>query len=235
MLDPLPVSFGAAREAMHALAEHVFAPLRYRADGHIGLTPTTNGFGTPVLGDGERARVEGVELVYERPGTTTRVGLTTLGAAARFVGVPLGAPEEVYRPATECAQERTIAIDGGAAKALADWIALADSLLTDLRDAYAAQDTTGATIWPEHFDLACEMGDAGAGTRATYGASPGDDDLPEPYLYVGPWDAKRRVGTLAAYPFGAAITYDALRAGRDPRGTGAEFLMECAALVLGQP
>src|SRR6476469_7773794 len=101
MLEPLPDSFDAARDGLHALAEHVLAPARHRVDGHIGLVPTAGGFGTPTFGDGERVRVEGVELVHERPGTSTRVRITTLGAAAQFVGVPLGAPG-VYPPATPC-------------------------------------------------------------------------------------------------------------------------------------
>src|SRR5262249_21541249 len=90
VLEPLPQAFTPTRDAMHAIAEHVLAPFRYRADGHIGLVVTAGGFGTPTLADGERVRVEGVELVYERPGTATRVGLTTLGIAAQFVDVPLG-------------------------------------------------------------------------------------------------------------------------------------------------
>ena len=82
MLEPLPDSFIAARDGMHALAEHVLAPARYRSDGHIGLVPTPGGFGTPTFGEGERVRVDGVELVHERPGTSTRVRITTLGAGA---------------------------------------------------------------------------------------------------------------------------------------------------------
>src|SRR3954471_16005697 len=100
MLPPLPDSFVATRNGMHALAEHVLAPLRYRNDGHIGLVPAAGGFGTPTLSDGTRARVDGVELVYERPGATTRVGITTLGAVAQFLDVSLGAPAGVYTATT---------------------------------------------------------------------------------------------------------------------------------------
>ena len=32
MLEPLPPAFGATREGLHALAEHVLAPARYRSD-----------------------------------------------------------------------------------------------------------------------------------------------------------------------------------------------------------
>jgi hypothetical protein len=235
VLDPLPDSFVAARDGLHALAEHVLAPARYRADGHIGLVPAPGGFGTPVFGDGERIRVEGVELVHEHPGTSTRVRITTVGAAAQFVGIEPGAVAEVYTPATPCTPDAPVALDPDAARVLAAWIALAESLLEDLRSAYAAHDSTAPTIWPEHFDLACELGDADAGTRGNYGASPGDRAIAEPYLYVGPHEASRRTGKLAAYPFGAAITYSDLLAGGDPKGLGADFFREGAALLLGQP
>ena len=40
-------------------------------------------------------------------------------------------------------------------------------------------------LWPEHFDIAIELGEA------TYGVSPGDDAHTEPYAYVSS-DAARR-------------------------------------------
>ena len=117
MLEPLPPAFGATREGLHALAEHVLAPARYRSDGHIGLVPSAGGFGTPTFGDGQRVRVEGVELVHERPGSTRRVPITTLSDAAQFVGVPLGAPTEVYKPATACLSDTALDIEAEAARA----------------------------------------------------------------------------------------------------------------------
>jgi hypothetical protein len=234
MLEPLPDSFVAGRTGMQALAEHVLASARYHADGHIGLAPTPGGFGTPTFGDGERIRVDGIELVHERPGTITRVGITTLGTAAQFVGVPLGAPG-VYEPTTPCAPDLSIALDVDTAHALAAWFALGDVLLADLRETYAAHDPSGATLWPEHFDLACDIGAEAAGTRATYGASPGDTTITEPYLYVAPWDKSRRTGLFATYPFGAAIGYEELRRASDAKGAGMDFFLEGAALLVGQP
>jgi hypothetical protein len=87
VLDPLPETFADTRAAMHALAEHVIAPARYRAEGRIGLIPTPGGFGTPTFGEGERVRVEGVELIHDRPGTTTRIGITTLHDAIHCVKI----------------------------------------------------------------------------------------------------------------------------------------------------
>src|SRR4051794_27506827 len=186
---------------MHALAEHVIAAARYRADGHIGLVPTSGGFGTPPLANGaERIRVDGVELVHERPGATTRVGITTLATAARFLGIEPGAPRDVYTPTTECVPDAHLGVDPAGAKALADWYAFAAGLFEELRNTYAGHKPSAVTIWPEHFDCAFEIGDGDAGTRGNYGASPGDASIPEPYLYVGPWDAERRTGRFAEHP-----------------------------------
>ncbi len=47
-----------------------------------------------------------------------------------------------------------------------------------------------------------------------YGGSPGDDTHPEPYLYVGPWEA-RAGDVFWNEPFGASLSYAELRAGAD--------------------
>ncbi len=235
MLAPLPDSFVATRDGLHALAEHVMAPARYRVDGHISLVATPGGFGTPTFGEGERVRVDGVELVHERPGTSTRVGITTLTAAAQFIGVTLGAPLDVYAAATNCEPDAPLGLDAESAAVLAAWIELGDSVLSELCESYSTQQPTAVVLWPEHFDVGCQIGDADAGTRANYGASPGDAAIPQPYLYVGPIAASRRTGRLATYPWGSAITYDELSAAGDAKGAGIDFLLEGAALLLGQP
>src|SRR5262249_32821271 len=154
---------------------------------------------------------------------------TTLAAAAAFADVPLGAPADVYPPATACVPDAPLAIDGEAAAVLAGWLAFADGLLGEVRDEYAAQSPSNITMWPEHFDIGCDFGDADKGTRANYGASPGDATIAEPYLYVGPWDPARRTGDFAAYPFGAAIPYAALLAAPDPHVAGRDYYREHAA------
>ncbi len=57
-----------------------------------------------------------------------------------------------------------------------------------LADADPSLSPTPVQLWPEHFDLSIELGDQEAGRRATYGASPGDEEHPEPYLYVATWN-----------------------------------------------
>ncbi len=235
MLDPLPASFAATREALHALAEHVLAPARYRVDGHIWLLATPGGFGTPPFGDGERVRVDGIELVHERPGSTQRVAIRTLADAAQFLEVPLGAPTDVYKPATAVSPDTPLEIDGESARALAAWIEFSASLLEEMRERYEAHAPSLVQLWPEHFDIACAFGDEAGGTRANYGASPGDATIGSPYLYIGPWDAARRTGALAMYPFGAAVTYDELAACSDTKEAARRFFNEGAALLVGEP
>ena len=232
MLPELPPSFAETRGALHALAESVVSAAYFHTTTHIGLRPTPRGFGTPVFGDRERVRVDTTALVHERGNETRRHELTTLRAAAAFVGVPLGAPP-VFTPTTSFAAEAPLRIDREAALALADWFALAGALLTDLKAAHADVASSESQLWPEHFDLACELGDADTGTRANYGASPGDTTIPEPYLYVGPWATERRTGELGAYPFGAACTYTELRRSGEAGAAGRQFYERGAALLLG--
>jgi hypothetical protein len=226
MLPPLPPAFDATRGALHALAEQVMAAAYWHATTHIGLRPTPRGLGTPVFGDAERVRVDATALVHERAGATRRHELTTLQAAAAFVGIPLGAPN-VYPPSTSWAADAPLAVDRDAALALADWYALAAALLNDLRAAHSDAPSTELQIWPEHFDLACELG--AVPTRANFGASPGDGSIPEPYLYVGPHDPARRTGMFTACPFGAALRYSELQEAPEAGAAGRQFFESAVA------
>src|SRR5262249_33712886 len=171
-------------------------------------------------------------LVHERAGATRRHELTTLAAAAAFVGVPLGAPT-LYPAATHLAPDAPLAIDRDGALALADWYALAAALLNDLRAAHPELPSTDPQLWPEHFDLGCEIGDEGAGVRANYGASPGDQSIAEPYFYVGPHDSARRTGEFARCSFGAAITYSELQRAPEAGGAGRQFYESALADLSG--
>jgi len=233
-LPALPPTFTATRDALHALAEQVVSAARYHATGRIGLRATPHGFGTPAFGDGEVVRVDGTELVHERAGTVRRAPITTLADAAAFVGVPLGAPP-VYTAATHADPNAPLGIDQEAAAALANWCARATDLIEAVRAERTDQDSTAPQLWPEHFDLGAEIGDEHAGTRANFGASPGDDTISTPYLYVGPWDEHRRRGVFERYPFGAAASYEELRAAPDPATAGRDFFAACAHSLFDEP
>jgi hypothetical protein len=73
-------------------------------------------------------------------------------------------------------------VDVDAAKFLADWYGFAWSVLERLRADTASTSPSRVQLWPEHFDAAFDC--VSGGRRATFGASPGDEDYPDPYLYV---------------------------------------------------
>jgi hypothetical protein len=216
-------TFATTRRALHAVAEQVLAPARRRANGKIGLRFTRLGFGTPFYGDDEQSRVEAGDLVVVRAGTARREPLTTLAAAARSVGVEPGAPGDLYEPETNVGVDEPLAVDTGAARVLGDWFGFACSVLEELRVSLDAWDTR-TQIWPEHFDLSVDLGDEAAGTRGTFGASPGDAAHPEPYLYVTHW---ADVGASdywneAAFP-GASLPYATLAGRADGRALALDF------------
>ena len=173
-------------------------------------------------------RLDGAELVVRRGGEERREELTTLAAAGELVGVDL-------YPDGPPAGEEPLGIDPVAARRVGDWYAFARDALGDLVSAWIGAgepDPSLVELWPEHFDIALEAGPAAAGKRANYGASPGDEDHPEPYLYVGPWTAKVEGELWNAAGFsGALLPYAELVATEDQRGLALEFLRERAAAL----
>jgi hypothetical protein len=240
---PLPATDTLVRTrlALHALAEHVLCPARYRVNGKIGLRFTRGGFGTPFFGTDEQVRVEGRTLVLTAfsPARETRTELTTLGAAAAAIGIEAGAPP-LFEPATPLDLERRLEVDAASITVFAWWFGLGAAALAQLRadpesNRPASNAPSFVQLWPEHFDIAVDLGDTAAGTRANFGASPGDAGHPEPYLYVGPWDRSRLPDQTGATdqtdpywtePFGASLPYSALSGPAGPRDTALAFFRE---------
>lgn len=170
----------ATRQSLHQLAERVISPVRVRATGNeISLCARPGGFGTKDLPDGSWVGVCGTQLVIAgTDGTVRRTPITSLREAAEFVGAPDAAelPDEYLAIDAAAARQLASAFDAGT-HALEHLLATADD----------ADAPSQIHLWPEHFDVAITLGDEAAGTRANYGVSPGDDDHPEPYAYVGPW------------------------------------------------
>ena len=107
-----------------------------------------------------------------------------------------------------------------AAARLGDWYAFGAAILGALADATASP----VRLWPEHFDIAIELGDEAAGQRANYGFSPGDDDHAEPYAYVGPWTAEVSGELWNATGFrGAELRYADLLAAADQHAAALAF------------
>ncbi len=210
------------RESWHAVAEHVVAPARHRSNGKIGLRFTRGGFGTPFFGSDEQVRVAPDGLLVVRGGARSVHPITTVRAAAAVVGIEPGAPADVYTPTTALQPDAPLAVDAESARFLGDWFGFGASVLEALRAAVPSADTPARVqLWPEHFDLSFDLGDEAAGTRATYGASPGDAAHPAPYVYVSPWTA--RTGDFWNEGSYASLGLAAFAGAPDQRGAVLDF------------
>jgi hypothetical protein len=220
-LDALPDGFAATVASLHLVAERIVAPSR-KPDNEIALEATPGGFGTPVFEHGglrHQVRVEGAELVHAEGAGERRAHLSSLATAAEAVAGLLPADAELG--------DEPLEIDPAAARALGDWYGFAAAVLAQLSaTATPADAATPARLWPEHFDVASELGAEDAGLRANYGASPGDGDHPEPYLYVGPWSAEVEGDLWRATGFkGAELTYADLLEVTDQGAAALDFFM----------
>ena len=214
-LSPAPEGLVRTRLALHRLAEHVLSPARRRANGKIALRFTRGGFGTPFFGADLQVRVEGVELVLDGPRGDRRGPIETLSGAAGLVGVELEVEDE------------PIDVDLAGARFLADWFGFTASVVEELRAESGPElEPSRAQLWPEHFDLATELGREAAGRRAGFGGSPGDELHDEPYLYVVPWEASIASGELwnATAFKGAELSYQKLLEASDQREAALGFM-----------
>ncbi len=222
-LPPPPAALTATRRALHRLAEVVISPARERVNGKIALRYTFGGFGTPFFGADEQIRIVGDQIVRQRGDQADAQAITTLREAAEFV---LG------ESAGE--QDEELAVDAEAAAFLGDWYGFAYSVLEELRADPASTEASRVQLWPEHFDAAVEC--LPEPRRAGFGASPGDEDVEEPYVYVVPWNAD-------AAPASALWNAESFRGGilplrqivdaPDQRAAALTFLRERRALLVG--
>jgi hypothetical protein len=125
-----------------------------------------------------------------------------------------GARQQVRVEGTELVwsteRREPLAVDPTAAARLADWYAFGEEVLRALGGE--------PVLWPEHFDIAIELG------QATYGFSPGDDNHGEPYAYVVPWNAvDGELWNATGFP-GAELTYADLLRATDARAAALDFL-----------
>jgi hypothetical protein len=217
-LGPVPSHLVTTRISLHRLAERVVSPARRNANGKIGLRYTRGGFGTPFFGADFQVRVRGTELVIQDSNGERAAPITTLDAAADHIG------RDLLPPDVQLGHE-LLDFAPAAAAFLGDWYGFAASVLEELR-AWAGTDIDRSRVqlWPEHFDLAVELGSEAAGAPAAYGPSAGDDDHPEPYLYVAPWVPPAPGDLWQATGFsGAELPYTELLDAPDQRETALAF------------
>jgi hypothetical protein len=227
-LRPLPAGYTATRHSLHQLAFFALAPKRHAATGKLGLRYTHHGFGTPFFGDDEQIRLEAGVLVYQGRDGVRCSPLTTVGAACDFLGIPYREswfggfhdPPEPVGPAA------CLAADEEAAEAVGDWFGFATLVLEQLRRIPTAGEVTRVQLWPEHFDAAVEIAARGKAPGASYGASAGDANHPEPHFYVAPWRTVDRGDTYWNDPAfnGASLSYRLLLEADDPVTAALEFL-----------
>jgi hypothetical protein len=221
-LRPLPPTFAATRDALHEVACYVVAPARKARDGRIGLRPTSGGFGTPVLADGTRIVVRAARVCRDEQ--DAGVPITTLQSAAAHLGIELSADPGVGRDLPPYEPVTVLEVDHDAAAVLAEWYAFGQAAIDGLRDAAgSARVWSEAQLWPEHFDLATEVG-LGNERRANVGFSPGDGYHAAPYVYVGPHDMTGLDGGYWNAPFGAVLGYDGLLGSAQPGQAATTFI-----------
>jgi len=199
-LKPLGDAFEATRKTLHEVADKKVAAARV-PENEISLRQTPGGFGTPWFFEKSywtQVRVEGDKIVKDLEGNETIEQLD---------------------------------VDAAAARQLADWYAFSAAVLGRLMhecgEEAKAKDDLLLRMWPEHFDLAFDYATEAKDRAATYGASPGDETVTAPYLYVGPW--KEREGELWNATkdkkgfAGAILTYDEITAAADQVAAALEF------------
>jgi hypothetical protein len=197
-LEPLPAAFRETRDALHQVAEAVVSPAR-RPPGEVSLRYTRGGFGTPF---------------FEEDGQDCQVRVAD-GELVRQRGM-----DETTEPLPP-------EVDAAATSALGDFYGFGCSVLEQLRADEVDGDPSRVELWPEHFDIAVDLGSKRTDQRATYGASPGDDDHPEPYLYVAPWTKEPSGELWNATGFrGAEPGYFELIAAEDQRRAALAFMRE---------
>jgi hypothetical protein len=186
-LPPLPPGYAETRQALHRLVVYVASPARQRANTKMALRWTFGGLGTPFFGDDEQVRVAGATLVRQHGQEAEAAPITTLNQAAELVlrGPPDLAWAERFDVPAAGDLDEPLAVDPAAAAFLGDWFGFAWSVLEELRAEPASTEPSRTQLWPEHFDAAFDC--LPEHRRCTFGASPGDAAVPEPYLYVLPW------------------------------------------------
>lgn len=229
-LGPLPASFGSTRAALHQLAFFALSPARYTVAGRMGLRAAPGGFGTPPY-DGSVARVEGDLLVMEKDGNVATQTITTVSAAAAFLGIEYDVDwfSDFHDPLTPADPGARLHVDRDAALALGEWFGFGFDVLNRAGAmGQASDDVSEVQLWPEHFDPAVEIGSKDLGQRASYGASPGDAGHSRPYLYIAAWgDIDRSDDYWNDESFnGASLDYDQLAAADDPMARAMEFLVD---------
>ncbi|MYI18754.1 MAG: hypothetical protein F4121_01300 [Acidimicrobiia bacterium] len=247
-LGPLPDDYLRCLVDAHRLAYAVVAEARRQSNGKFGLRYTVGGFGTPFFprdGRDTQVRVVAGQIVVQSGEEVSVAAIDSLANAAAHCGVTPGTEAAEHDSPPLGDLQRALRVDADLTAFLGDWVGFAFSVLEELRLTPGARDVGRTQLWPGHFDPAVELtageptddprgsqsgdpspasDDGDISRRATYGASPGDQANPTPYLYVGPWGGIDDDPFWSAESFrGAALGYDRLLEAGDQRQAALEF------------
>jgi hypothetical protein len=210
---------------LHRLVVYVVSPARQRRTGKMALRWTLEGLGTPFFGDDEQVRIAGTDLVRQRGSKAWAEPITSLARAASFVlgGPPEGEWANKLDVPPLGDPDETLAVKADGAGLLASWYGFAWSVLEELRADMASTEPSRVQLWPEHFDAAFDC--LCPERRATFGASPGDEAYPDPYLYVVSPAVEQTPSPLwnAEHFRGAVLTFRELLDVPDQRGAALGF------------
>lgn len=227
-LGPAPARLVETRLSLHRVAAYVVSPARRRTNGKIGLRWTLGGVGTPFFGDDEQVRIVRGDLIHQRGATAEAQPISTLTRAAAFVldGVPDIAWAQGFDVPASGDPDASLDVDPEAASYLGDWYGFASSVLEEVRADAESTHESVVQLWPEHFDAAFDC--LAADRRATLGASPGDNAVAQPYLYVtspvlASTGANNGLAWNATSFPGAILTLDELVRADDQRSAAINF------------
>ncbi|HSL27341.1 MAG TPA: hypothetical protein VLA54_13775, partial [Acidimicrobiia bacterium] len=155
--------------------------------------------------------------------------LTTLRKAAEFLGVEYRVEwgPTWHDPPAPIDPDRPLQVTAGAVAAIADVVGFAFSILEQIRtEAKTDEAASRVQLWPEHFDVAVEIGQEEGGRRAAFGVSPGYAAHPEPFVYVSPWAKDRLTDPYWNADFfgGSIMVFTDLLSAADQRGAALGFL-----------
>jgi hypothetical protein len=170
------------------VAELVLAGPQHAAQDTVRLRVVPDGFATSV---GDDVRLVGTTL--RRGDLTIPVDGGTPATLARALGLVARSLDQVYADGSDVELDEVLRVDPAAAVVLTDAWSAGDAALRRLDPRQAP------VLWPEHFDVGITL------DEINVGVSPGDESIPTPYAYVGPWTPPPR-DDFWNQPFGAART-----------------------------
>jgi hypothetical protein len=170
----------------------------------------------------------GDQLIDQVGSTVRRTRIVSLTQAANFLGADIDPSTAAESDSPELGEvDAPLTVSADATDFLGRWFGMAFASLEAVRADEASFDPSRPQLWPGHFDPAIEVGDEDH--RGSYGASPGDHSIDEPYLYVSAWwpdrldlDTSDPMWNAPSFT-GAILKHSDFRIGMDPVQVAVDF------------